>query len=214
LKGDLDWIVMKALEKDRTRRYETANGLLMDVERYLKNEPVVARPPSRVYRFQKLMRRNKVVFAAGAMVVVTLIAGLGLSTWLFLREKEARFQQAQLREKAEQSEQREAELRRQTEAREKINLAAVYVSQENFEAANKVLDEVKTPPPKPSFDGVSAYRSVGEWLGLHSRWQEAAERYSALMEIDKLDKWGAIIKRAAWCWWRAARATSMSVFAR
>src|SRR5689334_20304446 len=64
LRGDLDWIVMKALEKDRTRRYETANGLAMDIERYLTSEPVLARPPSTLYRCQKLIRRNKVAFAA------------------------------------------------------------------------------------------------------------------------------------------------------
>jgi serine/threonine protein kinase len=185
LKGDLDWIVMKALEKDRTRRYETANGLMMDVQRYLDNEPVVARPPSQLYRFQKLVRRNQVVFASGAAVAVALIIGLGVSTLLFFREKEAR-QQAVL------SNQRESELRQQTEAREKINLAAVFVSQEKYEQAAKLLDEVKTPPPKPSLDGVSAYRSVGEWLALQRRWGEAAERYSALMEIDKLDKWGPV----------------------
>src|ERR1039458_4518691 len=62
LQGDLDWIVMKALEKDRARRYETANGLAMDVQRYLNNEPVVARPPNRQYRLQKLVRRNRLVF--------------------------------------------------------------------------------------------------------------------------------------------------------
>ena len=192
LKGDLDWIVMKALEKDRTRRYETANGLAMDVWRYLNNEPVEARPPSRRYRFQKLVRRNQVVFASGGIVAVTLIFGFGLSSWMFFREKEARHQQANLRVKAEQSEQREAELRHQAEARESINQAAIYVSQEKYEAANRVLDAVKMPPPKPSFDGVSAYRSVGDWLGTHQRWVEAADRYSALMEIDKLDKWGAV----------------------
>ena len=59
LQGDLDWIVMKALEKDRARRYQTANGLAMDVQRYLDNEPVLARPPSRLYRLQKLIRRNQ-----------------------------------------------------------------------------------------------------------------------------------------------------------
>jgi eukaryotic-like serine/threonine-protein kinase len=58
LRGDLDWIVMKALEKDRARRYETANGLAMDIQRHLNNEPVVACPPSAVYRFEKLVRRN------------------------------------------------------------------------------------------------------------------------------------------------------------
>jgi serine/threonine protein kinase len=192
LKGDLDWIVMKALEKDRKRRYETANGLLRDVEHYLHNEPVVARPPSRRYRFQKLVRRNKVVFAAGGIVAVTLILGFGLSSWMFFREKEARHQQANLRVKAEQSEKREAELRHQAEARENINQAAIYVSQEKYEEANRLLDAVKMPPPKPSLDGVSAYRSVGDWLGTHQRWTEAAARYSALMEIDKLDKWGAV----------------------
>src|SRR5207245_6256801 len=58
LRGDLDWIVMKSLEKDRARRYETANGLAEDIKRHLENEPVVARPPSAVYRMQKAIRRN------------------------------------------------------------------------------------------------------------------------------------------------------------
>src|SRR5262249_37171440 len=61
LRGDLDWIVMKALEKDRGRRYETASSLALDIQRYLNNEPVVARPPSRWYRLQKLVRRNRAV---------------------------------------------------------------------------------------------------------------------------------------------------------
>ncbi len=61
LKGDLDWIVMKCLEKDRTRRYETASGLAADLKRHLDNEPVLARPPSTGYRFQKAFRRNKLV---------------------------------------------------------------------------------------------------------------------------------------------------------
>jgi len=89
LKGDLDWIVMKCLEKDRTRRYETANGLAADLKRYLDNEPVVARPPSRLYRFGKTVRRNKLAFAAAAAVIASLAAGMGLSTWLFFREREA-----------------------------------------------------------------------------------------------------------------------------
>ena len=63
LRGDLDWIVMKCLEKDRARRYETANGLAADLKRHLNSEPVNARPPSAVYRLQKTLRRNKVFFA-------------------------------------------------------------------------------------------------------------------------------------------------------
>ncbi|MHC4146392.1 MAG: serine/threonine protein kinase [Planctomycetota bacterium] len=71
LRGDLDWIVMKCLEKDRTRRYDTANGLALDVARHLSNEPVVARPPTVVYQLQKAWRRNKVVYTAAAASVST-----------------------------------------------------------------------------------------------------------------------------------------------
>src|SRR5690349_7537835 len=81
LRGDLDWIVMKCLEKDRTRRYETANGLAMDIQRHLANEPVVARPPSAAYQLQKAWQRNKVVFTAGTVVAVALVTGIGVSTW-------------------------------------------------------------------------------------------------------------------------------------
>src|SRR5437016_11373984 len=77
LRGDLDWIVMKALEKERGRRYETANGLANDIQRYLADEPIVARPPSKLYRFQKLARRNKLEFAAAGTVAAALIIGLG-----------------------------------------------------------------------------------------------------------------------------------------
>jgi serine/threonine protein kinase/Tfp pilus assembly protein PilF len=88
--GDLDWIVMKCLEKDRTRRYETANGLAADIHRHLNNEPIVARPPSRLYQFRKLVRRNRVAFTAAVAVLLALLTGLGFSTWALFRERAAR----------------------------------------------------------------------------------------------------------------------------
>jgi hypothetical protein len=79
LRGDLDWIVMKCLEKDRARRYETANGLASDIQRHLSNEPVLARPTSRAYRLHKLASRHKLAFIAGATVVLLVVVGyLGL----------------------------------------------------------------------------------------------------------------------------------------
>jgi len=81
IRGDLDWIVMKALEKDRTRRYETANGLAADLKRHLTNEPVVARPPSTGYKLQKAWRRNKLVFATGAAVAAALLIGMVVALW-------------------------------------------------------------------------------------------------------------------------------------
>ncbi|HLH56325.1 MAG TPA: serine/threonine-protein kinase [Verrucomicrobiae bacterium] len=78
VRGDLDWIVMKALEKDRARRYETANGLATDVQRHLESEPVTARPPGKLYWMQKLVRRNQLAFAAAAIVAVTILLAVVL----------------------------------------------------------------------------------------------------------------------------------------
>src|SRR5262249_39774510 len=93
VRGDLDWIVMKCLEKDRTRRYETANGLAADLKRHLNNEAVVARPPSSTYRFQKLVRRNKLTFAAAGAVATVLLLGIVISTWQAVRARNAEREQ-------------------------------------------------------------------------------------------------------------------------
>jgi tetratricopeptide (TPR) repeat protein len=101
LKGDLDWIVMKCLEKDRTRRYETAHGLAMDLQRHVNEEPVTARPPGKMYRFQKLVRRNKLGFSAAAVVTAALLVGLGVSMWAFFNEQQSRQQAERDKKKAE-----------------------------------------------------------------------------------------------------------------
>jgi tetratricopeptide (TPR) repeat protein/tRNA A-37 threonylcarbamoyl transferase component Bud32 len=87
LSSDLDWIVMKCLEKDRGRRYETANGLAADLKRHLNNEPVVARPPSAAYRFRKAFRRNRMAFVAGAAIAATLVLASLTSLWQATRAK-------------------------------------------------------------------------------------------------------------------------------
>ncbi len=81
VRGELDWIVMKTLEKDRGRRYETANGLAADVQRYLADEPVQACPPSAGYRFRKFARRNKRPLATAALLVVALLVTVGGIAW-------------------------------------------------------------------------------------------------------------------------------------
>jgi serine/threonine protein kinase len=81
VRGELDWIVMKCLEKDRNRRYETPNSLARDIERYLSDEPVQACPPSAGYRFRKFARRNKSLLTAGGAIAAALVVGLGLATW-------------------------------------------------------------------------------------------------------------------------------------
>src|SRR5207248_233494 len=85
------------------------------LKRHLENEPVVARPPGNLYRFQKMVRRNKLPFAAGSAVAFSLILGLGVSTWMFLQERAARQEQVILRREAEAARNNEAEQRRQTQ---------------------------------------------------------------------------------------------------
>jgi hypothetical protein len=132
------------------------------------------------------VRRNKIVFAAGGAVALALLMGMGLSTWLFFREREARFQEHDARE-------REAHLRAEAEDRAKIEQAVMFVSQGKYDDADGVLNQVKNFPANPTLDGISAYRSVGEWLALQGHWQLASERYSALVNIDKLDSLGRVI---------------------
>src|SRR5262249_37639995 len=89
VRGDLDWIVMKALEKDRSRRYETANGLARDIEHYLHDEPVEAGPPSAAYRLRKLVRKHRGALAAMATFAVLLATGAAVSTWQALLARTA-----------------------------------------------------------------------------------------------------------------------------
>src|ERR1041385_131220 len=151
IRGDLDWIVMKALEKDRTRRFETANALASDVEKFLKNEPVEARPPSSLYRFQKLARRNKSVFAAAGAVFAALILGLGVSVYLYIQEKAAlrraiaaERQQAALREQAEKGLALERRMRELSQVGSKLTEAGFLLSQGLFGKAEELRSEEHT----------------------------------------------------------------------
>ena len=89
IRGELDWIVMKALEKDRSRRYETAAGLANDVQRYLHDEAVVACPPSSGYRFRKFARRNKAAIVTASLIALALICGMAGTSWQAIRARRA-----------------------------------------------------------------------------------------------------------------------------
>jgi serine/threonine protein kinase/tetratricopeptide (TPR) repeat protein len=105
LAGDLDWIVMKALEKDRTRRYETANGFAADVLRHLADEPVLAAPPSPAYRLRKFVRKNRAAVGAVSLVLLALVVGvIGTTLGLIEARRQKRFAEAEWnRAEAEQT---------------------------------------------------------------------------------------------------------------
>jgi len=167
LRGDLDWIVMKALEKDRTRRYETANALAMDIQRYLGNEPILARAPGTFYRFQKLARRNKTIFAVLGAGVTALVIGLIVSLYFLDRALTAEKMEKHLREQAEQS---------AAWSRE-ISAAELLLMRGQYDDAEKIIDQI---PPHASL--VALYNVFG---GLHARraeWNLAASNYLRVAE--------------------------------
>jgi serine/threonine protein kinase len=102
-RGELDWVLLKALEKDRTRRYDTANGFAADVQRYLAGEAVLAVPPSRAYRLKKFVRRNKGQVIAASLVFFVLAAGMFGTTWGFVRARKQQTVAHWERDSAEQS---------------------------------------------------------------------------------------------------------------
>ncbi len=122
-KGDLDWIVMKALEKDRTQRYETVNGLVADVGRHLKNEPVEAAAPTFSYQLQKFYRRNQRYLQVAAAVVVLLVAAACFSSWQAYRAMVEKRRAFELAEEAQQA-RHEAETAR-AESRDQLYHALV-----------------------------------------------------------------------------------------
>jgi tetratricopeptide (TPR) repeat protein/tRNA A-37 threonylcarbamoyl transferase component Bud32 len=101
VKGELDWIVMKCLEKERGRRYDTSAGLAADIGRYLADEPVLAVPPSAGYRLRKVVRKNRGLLTGAALVAVALVAGTAVSTWQAVRATRARADADRQRERAQ-----------------------------------------------------------------------------------------------------------------
>jgi tetratricopeptide (TPR) repeat protein len=220
LRGDLDWIVMKALEKDRARRYETATSLASDIERHLNNEPVVACPPSRLYRLQKMVRRNKLVFAAGSAVAASLMIGLTLSTVLFFRERAARKQANEQAAKANEqtaiaqavSDFLQRDLLRQAES--------LFQSDERFtpdpnltvrealeRAAARIGDRFKDQPLQEAAVRSSighALGGVGEFQRAISHLQRAVELFRARLGPDNLDTLHSM-SRLAWTYQQAGK---------
>lgn len=141
LATDLDWIVMKCLEKDRTRRYETAHGLAMDLRRHLSDETIIARPPSVTYKLRKAFRRNRALCTAAMMVVAALLVGIAVSAWQATRAREAEREQSRLKEEAQDLQQSETALRIVAEAtstrlREHLYVSEMYAAYEAFRAGS------------------------------------------------------------------------------
>jgi WD40 repeat protein len=171
VRGDLDWIVMKALEKDRTRRYATANSLADDLAHFLRDEPVAARPPSRFYRFQKLVHRHRFAFAAAGAIAAALVIGTAVATWQAVRA-----QRAETNERAQRllAETGELAARRRAYASD-VRAAQIALDQSNLGRCRELLKGHVPLPGQVDFRGF-------EWRLL---WGESRSHASAEFRHDR-----------------------------
>jgi serine/threonine protein kinase/tetratricopeptide (TPR) repeat protein len=142
VRGELDWIVMKALEKDRNRRYETANGFSMDVQRYLAGEVVQACPPSAVYRLRKFARKHRVMLTTAGAVAAALVAGFAVAAWQAVEATRAKGAAVANEQKALASAQAESKAKQEAQAREAEAKAVLKFVEDKVFAAGRPEGQV------------------------------------------------------------------------
>ena len=175
--GDLDWIVMKALEKDRRRRYETANAFADDIQRHLTHEPVLAGPPSALYRARKFARRHRVGVAAGAAVTLALVVGLSLALVELRRALQAGTDARQERDRAVQAE---------ADARELLTLFSDKLVADDemiglLQATARLARERLGPT---NLAALSFAAPLARNMGRLGVWTNALELYLSLIDAD------------------------------
>jgi serine/threonine protein kinase/tetratricopeptide (TPR) repeat protein len=196
LRGELDWIVMKCLEKDRNRRYESPSALAADIRHHLANEPVIAGPPSRLYRAGKFVRRNRGLVVAASLVAVAILGGIAASTWQAVRatraEREAVANAALARESAEaerRAKEAESAQRKQAETISDFLISAFNAEQpeHDIQALAQILkqsgQELQSAyPDDPAARAVFLATMGRAHAGLR-RFDEAEKLYRQCLEV-------------------------------
>ncbi len=191
IEGDLDWIVMKALDKRRDRRYETANGLAADLQRHLNNEPIVARPPSFTYRLQKALSRNKGAFVTTAVVAIALIASSVISSWQMVVARRAQENEETQRLKAEAAEKQvEASLYTSLlgQIRATRNARQVGYREDVFALVRQAL-AMDTPQKNLSDLRDEAVGCMGDFSGFHPKQIVTGGGPEVPMKLSPDDRW-------------------------
>ncbi|GAA5124492.1 serine/threonine protein kinase [Luteolibacter yonseiensis] len=188
IRGDLDWIVLKAIEKDRNRRYQTINGLAMDLGCFLNNQPVLARPPSRVYLAGKFIRRNRLGVGLAATLVLFLVTALMFTTVLYRRAEHSRDLQSRLRKTAEAARKEENRLRMQAVARANVSRVAMLLDQGRIDEADVLRQEYPISSIEPSLEAATVFRSLGDWNARAGRMDQALPCYRLLLQANRFDQ--------------------------
>ena len=170
---ELDWIVMKAIEKDRERRYPTVHALADDLRRYLRNEPVEAHPPSRIYRLTKLIQRYRITALSIAAAFMALTGGLTFSSILYFRARRAELEQFKLRELAEES--------------AHVSKAAILIMQGRMPEAEEEVRKMGGILSQPSLEATQVFSSLAMWNAKQGNWGTAADRWLAMSRVNQFD---------------------------
>ena len=160
VRGDLDWIVMKALEKDPARRYETANGLARDIQRHLEGDPVEAGPPSALYRLRKLAGKHRAALVTATAFAAMLVAGTVVSTWQAVRATRAEAVARRDRDAAIAARTAETDARRRAEDAER----ASRTEAEKARAVNRFLTEDLLSQAEPEYNAADSKVTLLEVL--------------------------------------------------
>jgi serine/threonine protein kinase len=186
VRGDLDWVVMKCLEKDRSRRYDTASNLAADIQRFLDYEPVTARPPGNLYRFRKMVRRNRLAFAAASAILVLLIIGLGETTWLVIKEKQQRVLAEIASKRADSARQNAEAARQQADIARQQAVAAGEQSELERKVAESARKKTEAALQQSEADRLKAQQS-------EQKAQEARQQAEAALKQSEADRTKAIM---------------------
>ncbi|MEK7949646.1 serine/threonine protein kinase [Luteolibacter soli] len=184
VKGDLDWIVMMALEKNRMRRYQTANGLGVDIKRFLTQQPIAAHPPSKTYVLAKFVRRNRLAFGTSVLLVTLLVGGLATTATLYERERSAAVEQLRLKNEAQAARHEESRLRVEADARSNVARIAFLLDQGLIDEADALRQRYPLTSIEPSLEAAAVFRSLGDWNAEHGRWTQALQCYQLLRQAN------------------------------
>jgi serine/threonine protein kinase len=178
MRGELDWVVMRCLEKDRSRRYDTASGLAKDVERYLKDEPVEARPPSAWYRVRKLARRHRTALAVAGVVAAVVVLGTGVSLWQAKLARESESARIAEKDRHDRDLARAIDHERRQHALERATEAAFSG---DLDKARKAIVEAQ----KAGVAADQVYWLQGVVLYQRGKLQDAIKEFEASLELKK-----------------------------
>jgi tetratricopeptide (TPR) repeat protein len=202
LKGELDWIVMKCLEKDRERRYESASSLSRDLHRHLADEPVLACPPSIVYRFRKSAYKHRAALATAAVLTVCLLSGAAVSTLQAIRATRAEHRAKSNETRALSEKQKAIEAAAAERSAKQSEALQRARAEANFEKARQAVDQMLIGVGASTFAGIPQMEKVRDQL-----LQDAITFYEGFLLEESTDP--AVRKQAANAYSQVARIHSL-----